>query len=101
MLMGTYNAAIHKMNVPINLAAFIGKTLYFGQDALPDACQLPAAEAAVDGLPGAVATGQVTPGDACANLPQHRVEKLSVADLRRATHPALQQRPKDLPFFVA
>ncbi len=61
----------------------------------------PAAQAAVDGLPGAVALGQITPRHPRANLPEHRIEELPVTDLWRPSHAALQQRLENLPLFVA
>ena len=67
MLVDTDDTAIDKVEGPVQLPGGIGAGVEGGQDAVPDAGVLPAAEAAVDGLPGAVAFG-VRGDDACVVL---------------------------------
>ena len=44
------------------------------QQVIPDACVAPAAETAVDGFPGSVLAGQITPRRSAANAPENGVD---------------------------
>jgi hypothetical protein len=74
MLVDTDDTAIDKVEGPVELPGGIGAGVEGGQDAVPDASALPAAEAAVDGLPGAIVGGEIPPGGTGGQAPEEGVE---------------------------
>lgn len=72
------------------------------KDLLPHALAGPAAEALVDGVPGAEALGKVPPGGAAAGNPEHGVDKLAVVSgcAPHIAGLAWEQRGKALPIIV-
>jgi len=62
--------------------------------------QRPAAKPTIDCLPDATAFRQITPRDTGADLPKHRAEEFSIADLWRPPPTAVQQGLEYPPLFV-
>jgi hypothetical protein len=74
MLMRPDNGAVDEVAVPIQVSARIRLLLESSQDPIPDARFLPTVEATGNGLPGAVALGQIAPGSARLENPQDAID---------------------------
>jgi hypothetical protein len=77
VLVGTVDGGVHA-DGPLDLPDRVGLGLGVGQQPVPGAVLLPAAEALVAGLPGPVAFGQVPPGCAGPQSPQDAVDGAAV-----------------------
>src|SRR5258708_40289010 len=82
MLVGADDAAIDKMEGPVELPGGVGRGLAGRQKAIPDAGLLPAAETAIQRLPGAVGHGHVPPGGAGFQPPEDPVEDAAMVMVR-------------------
>src|SRR5579885_1360993 len=78
---------------PIDRARLVGLPQQFGGEAVPGAALAPAVEAAVGGLPGAGALGQVAPGRAGDEHPEGGVEGQPVV-LERVTPAAVRRQQR-------
>src|SRR3954452_17567984 len=102
VLMRTNDGGVHKVDVPVNLAALLRFGLQLRQDALPDPGLAPAVEPARYRAYRAVAPGQVTPRRTGALDPQNTIENRPVG-LVRPPRPGLfrrQPRRHPLPLLV-
>jgi hypothetical protein len=86
-------------DLPVDLADGIRAGLGVGQQSLPDAVSLPAAEPLRAGLPGTVALGQVSPGTPVTNL--HKIplstRRCSATARQGGRWPAAAERSRPKP----
>jgi hypothetical protein len=80
--MGSEHRAIDRMQVPVQLALGVSSGLHRDQELRPDPSPLPAVEAAGYGPPGAIACGEIPPGGAGAQNPEHAIQDASVINRR-------------------
>lgn len=66
--------AIQIPELPVHVAGLVGVFAQRRDDARPEARPLPARKAAIDGLPRAIALGQIPPRRARGQDPEHPVE---------------------------
>ena len=78
MLVRPDHGAIHTVDIPGELLRGVRALLNRRKEASPNASLAPAGEAAGDGIPVAIALGQVAPGSACADNPQDAIQDASV-----------------------
>ena len=81
MLVGADDTASDKMHGPIEVACGVARRLERGQDALPDAGQLPAPKPAVHGLPAALRLGQGAPGRTGLQAPEDASDDAAVVEI--------------------
>src|SRR5271156_3001934 len=74
-LVGADDGAVDEEQVPVDASIGLALHLQMFQDPLPEASAGPTAEAAVDGLPGTEAFGQVAPGGPGGLVPEDAVEQ--------------------------
>src|SRR5919197_3512764 len=78
------NGAIDKVHVPAELSGLVGLLAQCLEHPAPHSGLAPEIKTAPDGLPRAVALGQVPPGRPCALDPQQAIEQLAVIAIRTA-----------------
>jgi hypothetical protein len=76
--------AIESRKIKVDAPQLAGAPLKGIQGLLPQPIALPAAQAGLDGAPGAIALGNVAPGRPGAQAPQEAIEHLAVTDIRVA-----------------
>jgi hypothetical protein len=84
MLMGAHHGPVDVVLLPIQLTARVGTALHFSENVRPQPAALPPIEPGGDGLPGAIAFGQVPPWCASLGDPEHTVDDAPVIMIRAA-----------------
>ena len=75
---GTDIGAVDEPQVPVDFALSVEADLQGFENAVEGSIASPTAEAVVDGLPFSIAFGEVAPGSAGAEDPEHSVEQSTV-----------------------
>jgi hypothetical protein len=70
------------------------------EDALPDSPSCPTGEAVVNGLPGAIPVGDISPRRTRLYAPHHRIEKVAVTALGWRTRGAREKGTNFVPLGI-
>jgi len=91
------------MEAPVQLAIRVGLLLQALQDVLPDLSPLPPVEPAGDGLPGAVALGEIPPGCSGAKEPKDGINDgaMILARPPSAWFLGWKERSEPLPLLIS
>src|SRR5271170_4085445 len=92
---------IHPPEIPVDLALLVESDLQGLENAIECPVGPPAAEAVIDAFPLAVAFGEITPGRAGAENPEHAIERSAMVVPFAAAFLCWEQAFKKFPLLVA